>query len=312
MSDATAPVGLFTLGEALAVFIPTDAPVLGSARSYRRTVAGSESNVAVGVSRLGLPARFITVVGEDGLGDAVEETLIEWGLDAQVGRSRRPTGVLVRELGTGAPMGAVHLRTDSAATELSPDLVDQAWSDDAAAAFVTGITAVRSPSALEAVKRTVELARDSGALVVVDPNFRPRLANGEAFEAALSTLRGHVDVAIGDAGELALLSGTSPTDAVSTLLASGCRLVITKLGAFGAVATDGVSNFAVASGATSVIDTVGAGDAFAAGIIVGLIEGADVPTTLNLATAVAARVVSTIGDVEGLPLRRELRNGVAR
>ena len=76
--NQTLPVGrLFTLGEALAVFIPTDSPSLQSALSYRRTVAGSECNVAVGVSRLGLPATFVTVVGNDGLGDAVEQTPID-------------------------------------------------------------------------------------------------------------------------------------------------------------------------------------------------------------------------------------------
>lgn len=296
----------FTLGEALAVFIPNDGASLATATAYRRTVAGSELNVAAAVLRLGHPARFVTVVGRDGLGDAVDQALTGWGIDARVGRSDRPTGTLVRELATGGPTAAVHLRTDSAATELGPDQVDAAWSPDVAAVFVTGITAVRSPSASAAVRRTVELARAAGAVVVCDPNLRPRIAGPDAFARALSTIRGLVDVAVGDPAELALLSGTSPADAPAALLEQGCRLVITKFGAGGARAVDAAGTYSAPSQATGVVDTVGAGDAFAGGVIAGLLEGATVAEMLDLGSAVAARVVATAGDIEGLPFRDEM------
>ncbi len=298
--------GLFTLGEALAVFLPQNNASMASATLYRRTVAGSETNVAVGVTRLGIPARLVTIVGNDALGDAVESTLREWGIDAVVGRSERATGVLVRELAGGEPARAVHLRTASAATELAPAHVDSAWSGEAAAVFVTGITAVRSASARAAVVRAVELARSTDALVIADPNFRSSLGSRAQFSSALSAIRGRVDVAVGDEHELALLSGTSARDAVAALLDQGCRLVITKFGSDGAAATDGSLEYRVDSLAAHVKDTVGAGDAFAAGLVVGLIEGASVPRTLELASAVAARVVESEGDIEGLPLRGEL------
>lgn len=298
--------GLFTLGETLAVFIPQDGAALGGAAAYRRTVAGSEANVAVAVTRLGLPARLVTVVGRDGLGDAVEHTLVDWGIDARVGHSDRPTGVLVRDLATDSSASAVHLRSGSAATELAPQHVEAAWAPNFAAVFVTGITAVRSPSALEAVQCTVGLARRAGSLVICDPNYRPILAAPQVFRDALSTLRGQVDVAIGDANELALLSGTSPRAAANALLDQGCRLVITKLGADGARAQDRSGDYYIPTRAAAVVDTVGAGDAFAGGAIVGLIEGATVNQMLELGSAIAARVVATAGDVEGLPLRGEL------
>lgn len=310
MNAPTAARGLFTIGETLAVFIPSDGASLATATSYWRTVAGSEANVAAAVTRLGLPARLVTVVGRDGLGDAVEHALTAWGVDARVGRSALPTGTLVRELASGGPSSAVHLRTDSAATALAPDQVDAAWSPEVAAVFVTGITAVRSASALAAVQRTVDLARDAGALVVCDPNLRPRVAGPDAFARALATIRGAVDVAIGDAAELAVLSGAAPADAASALLDQGCRLVISKLGPGGATARDASGEYSVASRATRVVDTVGAGDAFAGGVIAGLIEGASVTELLDLGSAVAAHVVGTAGDIEGLPFRSEL--GVAR
>lgn len=305
-SRAARPGGLFTLGETLAVFIPQDGTALAAARAYRRTVAGSEANVAAAVTRLGLAARLVTVVGHDGLGDAVERELVEWGIDARVGRSDLPTGTLVRELATGGASQAVHLRAGSAATEMGPKQVEAGWSPDFDAVFVTGITAVRSPATLAAVHRTVELARQAGSLVVCDPNFRPRLAGPEVFRDALSTIRGRVDVAIGDADELGLLSGTTPDEAADALLDQGCRLVITKLGAGGAKARDKSAEYHVPAHATRVVDTVGAGDAFAGGVVVGLIEGATVAELLELGSKVAARVVATMGDIEGLPYRDEL------
>ena len=293
------PESLFTLGETLAVFIPWYASGLSTASAYRRTVAGSEANVAAAVVRLGLAARLVTMVGEDGLGDAVEIALADWGVDARVGRSNRPTGTLVRELATGGASGAIHLRAGSAATELAPEHVSAAWSDNFDAVFVTGITAVRSPTALAAVEQTVELARKTGSMVVCDPNFRPRLGSVEEFRAALSTIVGRIDVAIGDAFELSLLSGTSPRAAADALLDQGCRLVITKLGPDGVMATDRTGSYFAPSQAKSIVDTVGAGDAFAGGAIVGLLEGASVSEVLELGSVVAARVVGAAGDVEG-------------
>ncbi|MCY7411679.1 MAG: sugar kinase [Salinibacterium sp.] len=298
--------GLFTLGEALAVFLPCDDAPLESSSIYRRTVAGSETNVAAAVTRLGLPACLVTIVGKDALGDAVKQTLTMWGIDARVNRSDRTTGVLIRDLFAHSSGRSVNLRKASAATDLSPAHVDQVWSGEADAVFVTGITAVRSPSALAAVQHTVKLARSTGAFVVVDPNFRPSLGGVDQFSSALASIRGQVDVAIGDEGELALLSGTSPRDAVSALLDQGCTWVVTKLGAAGAIATNEAVQHRVESRATTVIDTVGAGDAFAAGVIVGLIEGKPMTDALELASAVAACVVGTAGDIEGLPYRHEI------
>lgn len=297
---------LFTLGEALAVFLVDDGLPLSRAVQFRRTVAGSECNVAAAFVRLGHAARFVTTVGNDPLGEAVAAALLDWGLDARIGRSDKPTGTLIRGLGAAAPTQAVHLRDGSAATDLEPGEVDAAWDPSVDAVFVTGITAVRSSSARRAVERTVALARESGALVVVDPNLRPRLGTADDFTRALAGIRGLVDIAIGDVAELALLSGVPAGHAADALLDSGCRLVVTKGGADGATATDGTTTVHVGSRALRVVDTVGAGDAFVAALLVGILEQASLADSLDLASRVAADVVGTAGDVEGIRLRHEL------
>lgn len=300
------PVTLFTLGEVLAVMLADDGVPLAEASRFRRIVAGSESNVAAGFVRLGHRARMLAKVGRDPLGDAVAASLRGWGVDAVVTRSERPTGTLVRGYGTDLGVEAVHLRRDAAATELSVDEVDAAWTPGIGVVFVTGITCVRSPSARAAVERTVERARAEGALVVIDPNLRVSLGSVADYAEALSGIRTFADVALGDEAELALLSGTSPADAVASLMDAGCRVVVTKHGALGAVATDAHGSHEVASHAIRIVDTVGAGDAFAAGFIAGFAEGASIPDALELASLVAARVVGTPGDVEGFPWRASI------
>ncbi|WP_164479068.1 sugar kinase [Nakamurella antarctica] len=299
---------LFTVGEVLAVFLPTDSRTIDSASAYRRTVAGSESNVAAATARLGNRARFVTAVGSDALGDAVENTLRECGIDVRAHRVPQPTGVIVRDLARGGPCQSVHLRSGSAATSIGPEMIDEAWTSDVAAVFVTGITAVRSASARLAVERTVQLARSNGALVIVDPNLRLTLGTAADFTRALDCVRGNADIAIGDLAELALMAGSTEDAAVAALVNQGCRIVVTKLGAAGAVATDGALTHHTPSRAISVVDTVGAGDAFAAGFIAATLDGAGIRAALEWASAVAAPVVGASGDIEGLPTRAQVQD----
>jgi len=297
---------LFTTGEALAVFL-ADGPGtrLAEANRFDRIVSGAEVNTAVGFVRAGHQARLVTRVGKDALGDAVETQLTEWGVDAAMIRdAERPTGVLVRTVG-GADRGeAMQLRRGAAIEGLTPDDIDAHWTSEVDAVFVTGVTVVRSASAAEAVRRSVELARASGALVVVDPNLRPSLAAASVFGRELATLRGRIDIAIGDAEELALLADTSAAEAPAALLASGARLVVTKLGAHGVVATDGARTLSAPAQATSgeLVDTVGAGDAFAAELIASMLEGDGLADTLERASTAAAAVVRVRGDIP--PIRK--------
>lgn len=300
------PVTLFTLGEVLAVFLADEGVPLGEAHRFRRIVAGSESNVAAGFVRLGHRARLATVVGEDALGDAVIASIRSWGIDSVIGRSPKATGTLVRGLGTNAGVEAVHLRENAAATDLSVADVDAAWTDGIGVVFLTGISAVRSPSSRAAVEHAVGLAAQSGALVVVDPNIRARLGTTAEYGEALAGIRHRTDIAIGDLAELAVLAGTAEKDAVRALIDGGTRIVVTKHGADGATATDGIAVHSAPSRAATVVDTVGAGDAFAASFIAGIVENRSIPEALELASIVAARVVATPGDVEGFPWRASI------
>ncbi|WP_457100351.1 sugar kinase [Microbacterium sp. P5_E9] len=292
---------VLTLGEALAVFLARDDGPLDSSVEFDRIVSGAEVNVAVGLVQEGHRARLAGRVGDDALGRGIVRQLTDWGVDARMTRDEtRPTGVLVRTVG-GADRGeAVHLRRGAAIEGLTAGDVDAAWSDDIAAVFATGITMVRSASAAAAVEHTVARARATGALVVVDPNLRPALADRAAFATALAPLRGRIDIAVGDPEELAVLAGTDTADAVAALLDAGCRLVVTKLGAAGATAVDNLGNaYQTVSlvGPAEVVDTIGAGDAFTAGLIASILDGQSPDAALARGSRRAATVVRTRGDI---------------
>jgi 2-dehydro-3-deoxygluconokinase len=291
---------LLTLGEALAVFHVADGLPLAEATTFRRTVAGAELNVANGFVRLGHTAGFVSAVGQDSLGTAVFERVRACGLEAHVSRVEAPTGVLVRELAGSGEVDTLHLRSASAASQLTAKMVHEAWTSNVDVVYVTGITMVLSPSASDAVLALVSLARAHGATVVLDPNLRERLASADRFAEELAKLKGMVDILIGDRREIELFAGTA-TEPVSTCLDLGCQVVVTKRGPEGARATDGRDAATAPARPTRIVDTIGAGDAFTAGFVSRYLETADLDASLRLGVDVAARVVATPGDLEGFP-----------
>lgn len=297
---------LATVGEVLTVFLAVDGSPLQSSTQFRRITAGAEANVAAGFVRLGHVATLGTVIGNDPLGDAALADVRSWGVDVLARRADRAGGMLVRTLGQGPRLDAVHLRHGAAAEDLDVRDSAAAWSTGADVVFVTGITLVRSESAQRAVLDLVARARERGALVVVDPNIRRSLASASTYSTALSLVSPYADIALGDATELAALAGANEANATRALLDMGYQVVVEKRGAQGAVATTAHGSFTTPTVSWSVVDTVGAGDAFTAGFVTAVVEGLDVEAALYRASLVAAHVVATPGDVEGFPMRREI------
>lgn len=290
---------LVMAGEALAVFL-ADGADLANSRLFERIVSGAEVNVAAGFVAAGHRARVVSRVGADALGRAVARTLMEWGVDAHlIVDPSRPTGVLVRTVG-GVDRGEVmQLRRGAAIEALDERDVDDGWVDPVDAVFISGTTAVRSSSAGRAIAHLVERACRAGALVVVDPNLRPSLGSDADFVRALEGLRGRIDVALGDRHELAILAGSLEGDAIETLHRQGVRLVVEKRGPEGVTAYEAGASWSSPAlvNAADVVDTVGAGDAFAAALLAALLEGSTVPQALERASGAAARVVRVRGDV---------------
>jgi 2-dehydro-3-deoxygluconokinase len=314
----TAGAELVTLGECLVALVAREPGPLSEVTTFRRFVAGAEANVAVGVARLGHRAAYVGRIGADGFGTAILRQLRGEGVDvsALVVDETAPTALMVRERRLLGPADVLYYRAGSAGSRLGPADVDAAADrglfDGARWLHLTGITPALSESARAAVERAADLPRSRGMTISLDLNLRRKLWDEEEAAAVLRDLCGRVDVVMGDADEVAAILGCSAADdaglLAGALLELGPSIAVLKLGAGGAVAiATGAAQIERAGLAVAtVVDPVGAGDAFAAGWIASRLEGAEIGEALEVANACGASAVAAEGDMTGLPTRAEL------
>ena len=299
---------VLTLGEPLVAFVAVEAASLADATAYRRHVAGAETNLAIGLARLGVRAGIVARVGDDGLGTAILRRLRAEGVDVAgvTVEAGAPTGLLVRERRAFGPSEVLYRRSGSAGSRLTPaDLEASGGLRGARWLHVTGITPALSPSALAAVEAAIDAAKSSGTTVSFDVNLRRRLWSEAEAAPVLERLARRANVVLGDPDELALAARAD--DPAAALLAAGVSTVVTKLGAAGVRArTSDGQDLALPALAVRAVDPVGAGDAFCAGFIAARLDGLDVGTGLGWGVACGAAVVSVDGDIDGLPTRPEL------
>ncbi|MEU1939436.1 sugar kinase [Streptomyces coeruleorubidus] len=308
--DRQAPPDVVTFGETMAALRARGALRLGG--SLGLSVAGAESNVAIGLARLGHRVRWAGRVGADELGALVLRTLRAEDIDtghAVTDGTGRPTGLLLTEPRLGTLTRVSYYRAGSAGSAVSPADVLPALSPGTRVLHLTGITPALGPSAAEAALTAAATAHESGITVCLDVNYRSRLWSADQARTALRPMLAHVDLLIASEDELPLVLERPAADepeAVDGIVSAGVREVVVKRGARGATSftADGASDCAARQ--VDAVDLVGAGDAFVAGYLSGLLDGADIPARLHRAVTTAAFAVATRGDWEGLPTRDEL------
>ena len=298
-----------TLGETMALMSSeTDGP-LQHTRSLALGIGGSESNVAIALTRLGTPVTWIGRVGEDSLGDLVLREIHAEGVNViGIRDPDAPTGLMVKERRTSSETRVWYYRRGNAGSRLSPADLDPPVIAGAALLHVTGITPALSPSAAEATFEAIRIAKEAGVAVSFDLNFRGKLwSRAEAQQVYLRILP-EVDLVFAgdDEASIAVGKGDSPITLAHRLVAAGAGQAIVKLGELGAVAVvDGVEYQRDAIRIRPT-DTVGAGDGFVAGYLADYLLGADVPTRLTTAVSVGAYACMVPGDWEGMPRRSEI------
>ncbi|MEV5551383.1 sugar kinase [Streptomyces sp. NPDC052309] len=307
---SAAPLQALTFGETM-LSLQVDG-ALTSGGTARTAVAGAESNVAVGLARLGHQVGWAGRLGADEPGRMILRTLRGEGVhvDHATVDSGAPTGALMRERRI-ADLARVHYwRAGSAASHLRPPHVRSALSAGARLLHLTGITCALGPGPLDTVRAAAEHAAEHGWTVSFDVNHRTRLWDAATASAALRPLLGLIDIVIASDDELPLIAGdpgTSETDRVAELLARGVQEVVVKRGAQGADLYLGADRIVHAPvHPVPVVDTVGAGDAFCAGYLSGVLDELPPGQRLHRATRTAAFAVAGSGDWEGLPHRDEL------
>ena len=298
---------VLTCGETMAVLRGPGPLRLGG--SLELSVAGAESNVAIGLARLGHQAGWVGRVGADEPGELVQRTLRAEGVDVSgvTTDPSRPTGLMLAERRIGDLVRVTYYRSGSAGSRLSPADILPRIGEGVRLLHLTGITAALSDTARQCVTDAAARAREASVTVSVDVNYRARLWTPAEARATLLPLTGQADIVFASADELAMLAGHDDVQvAAQEMLARGAGQVVVKRGADGATAYADGATVSVPARQVTVADVVGAGDAFVAGYLSAHLDGAGTRDCLDRATVTAAFAIARSGDWEGLPTRAEL------
>lgn len=303
-----------TFGETMAMLRSWQVGSLAHLPSLDISLAGAESNVAIGLQRLGVPTAWVSRVGDDPLGIRVQREIraerVEIHCPADTGR---PTGLMLKSRPTTTTTRVDYYRDGSAASALSPGDLPADLIENAELLHISGITPMLSESAAQALTAAVERAVAAGTRISLDVNYRSRLGSRERLAELLTPVVPHVDIVFGGPEELTILvpneDAVDEEDVRGVLHAVkdlGASDVVVKLGADGAAALRDEEPVSAPGLTVDVVDTVGAGDAFVAGYLSAWIDGADPATSLERANFCGAFACTTPGDWEGAPFLGDL------
>lgn len=297
-------------GEPMAMFVADTPGQLEDVERFTRHLAGAEVNVAIGLTRLGFRVGYGTKLGQDPFGRYIAKQLKKEGIEAQY--SYDPdhwTGFQLKERKEDGDPQVVYFRKNSAAANLSPSDIDALDFSGVRHVHVTGIPPALSQSSCDATYRLIQRAREEGLPVSFDPNLRPTVwGDRERMLAVINDIASRCQMILPGQGEGELLTGSrDPGDIAGFYRRLGAEAVIVKLGGEGAYFESSSQRFYRPGWQVkSIVDTVGAGDGFAVGIISGMLEGLSPQEMLDRANAIGARQLTVAGDNEGLPTRAQL------
>ena len=300
---------LITLGETMAAFTPTQSGRLRYQRHFEMRIAGAESNTAIGVQKLGHSAGFLTRLGQDEFGDFVLAAVRAEGVDTSrvLRDAARRTGVMFKETSGGATK-VFYYRDGSAASAFSPEDLDREYLGGARILHLSGITPVLSESCLQTVQAAIAMAEDAGVLVSFDPNIRRKLWGERELAPTIRALCAQADIVLLGLDEAKALYGCeSPEQAASCIFsAKKTAYAVVKDGEHGAWCFSRDNTAFIPPFPCACVDPVGAGDAFNAGFLCGLLEQLSLEECGRLAGLAGAMATECFGDIESLPTRREL------
>jgi 2-dehydro-3-deoxygluconokinase len=270
------------------------------------SIAGSESNVAIGVARLGHDAAWMSAVGNDEPGRLIQRTLRAENVDTTYLRFSDDsfTGFIAFDQPSHDITRVSYHRRGSAASTLTPaETTAAVASATPTLLHVTGITPALSETARAATLAAVRTASAAGTQVSLDVNYRARLWPRPEAAAAIRELLPYVHTVFASDDELDLL--TDASDPIADLLKSVNHVVVTS-GGKGAWAHSAEGTIHRPALPVTVVDSIGAGDAFVSGYLSATLDNLSPESRLERATTTGAFCVTAYGDWESLPTRSDL------
>jgi 2-dehydro-3-deoxygluconokinase len=292
-----------TIGETMALMRSREIGSLRHVSDLVIGVGGAESNVAIGLRRLGIDTKWLGRVGDDPLGERVTREIRAEGVEVHgVIDPDAPTGLMLKERPTVNSTAVFYYRSGSAGSRIQPDDLPSDWIEDVELLHVSGITALLSDNARDCVLAAISRAQSAGVRVSFDVNYRSTLSPSDIAGPLLRKIAENADLVFGGTDELQLLfPDGDAAEAAQRLLRGRCLEVVEKKSADGAAVYWGEEVLESRGFTVDVVDTVGAGDAFVAGYLSGVLLGLDLPARLLRANACGAMLCMTPGDWESSP-----------
>jgi 2-dehydro-3-deoxygluconokinase len=297
---------LVCFGEPLVGIYPThsDTPDL-----CRLVFGGDTSNVALAAARLGLKVGYLTAIGSDAYGERFLRLWQERGVDTSMVSidPYRSTGLYVLSFGrTSQDHRFGYYRSGSAASAIRFETLPVAKALETRILHLSGISQAISPLMLDASFRLMAAAKERGVTVSYDVNYRNALWGPDAAGAvACRTIHGFADIVSANTEELSILG--LPQDSQELLDSVGREIGLLSLrrGSAGAQVCLHGSDATASPYRVDVVDTVGAGDAFDAALILSYLRGWDAQQSVQFAAGVAALTCTGVGPTERHPTESE-------
>ena len=329
MSEKYTPE-ILTIGETMAVMVPQENGPLRYVRDYRLKIAGAESNTAIGLAKLGHASGWISCVGADEMGEFIRNTVRAEGVETSRLKvdPEHPTGLMLKQFSSGVT-SVFYYRDRSAASCMEPGNLDWDYMKETRVIHITGITPVLSESCLRLTKEIFSFARRNHILLSFDPNIRRRLWKDHDYTTLIRGLLFDSDIAMLGKEEAQVLLGTEDSGQVIEMLRDRkVRWIAVKDGERGAWVADEKASVFILPAPCRPVDPVGAGDAFNAGFLTGILELYDLEKRSasgcgslkkfisgqeprielcgRIGAIAGACATETAGDYEGYPSREEL------
>ena len=306
-------IDVLALGEAMLEFNQTHP----GQPQYLQGFGGDTSNAAIAAARAGVKAAYLTRLGDDNFGCALLDLWRTEGVDtvAVETAADAPTGIYFVTHGAKGHEFS-YLRAGSAASRMTPDwLLQPAVQRHIEAArilHVSGISLAISPNALETSLAAMCLAKSSETLVSFDSNLRLKLWSLKQAQQGIAQAVALCDLFLPSLEDMTALIGLSdPTAIVDWGHAQGAATVVLKLGADGALVSDGKRREHIAGNRVTLVDATGAGDCFCGNLLARITQGDDIFTATRYANAAASLAVQGFGAVAPLPRSAQVRAAIA-
>lgn len=302
---------VITIGDAMVVFEPVSTGPMRFVNSFEKKIGGAELNFAIGCARLGLKSGWISRLGNDEFGKFIRNFVRGEGIDISQVKlmDGYPTSLNFKEMMEDGSARTFYYREKSPTLTMTPGDLDETYFENAKILHITGIFPAIDAKNIAIIDKAISLAKKHGLKISFDPNIRLKLWSKEEAKIALANILPNVDILLAGDEEMDIILGVSdPKKIIEKSKELGISYIAVKQGDKGSV---GYFNNELIEAPPvkprKVVDTVGAGDGFNAGVIYGILRDFPLKKTLEFANTIGSMVVSVAGDNEGLPYYEDVQ-----